>query len=40
VALAVAGLLFALAPFTGPFTFTTLLGVLTVLIGTRVARSR
>ena len=40
VALAVAGVLFALAPFTGPFIFTTLLGVVTVLIGTRVARSR
>ncbi|GAA3350323.1 MFS transporter [Amorphoplanes nipponensis] len=35
--LAVAGLLFALAPFTGPFVFTTLLGVVTVLIAVRVA---
>src|SRR5690349_9526055 len=37
VALAVAGLLFGLAPFTGPFAFTTVLGAVTVLIGLRVA---
>ena len=35
--LAVAGLLFTVAPFVGPFLFTTALGVLTVLIGHRVA---
>jgi MFS family permease len=40
VALAFSGLLFALAPFTGPFVFTTLLGVVTVLVGARVAASR
>jgi hypothetical protein len=40
VALAFSGLLFALAPFTGPFVFTTLLGGATVLIGVRVAASR
>jgi len=40
VALAFSGLLFALAPFTGPFVFTTVLGVVTVLIGARVAASR
>ena len=39
-ALAVSGLLFALAPFVGPFAFTTALGVVTVLIGVRVAASR
>jgi MFS family permease len=38
-ALAVAGLLFALAPFVGPFVFSTVLGVVTVLIGIRVAAS-
>jgi hypothetical protein len=35
--LAIAGLLFTLAPFVGPFTFTTVLGAATVLIGIRVA---
>jgi len=35
--LAVAGLLFALFPFVGPFTFTTVLGVVVILIGVRVA---
>jgi MFS family permease len=40
VALAFSGLLFALAPFTGPFVFTTMLGAVTVLIGVRVAASR
>ena len=40
VALAFSGLLFALAPFTGPFVFTTLLGGVTVLIALRVAASR
>jgi len=39
-ALAVSGLLFSLAPFVGPFAFTTVLGVVTVLIGLRVAASR
>jgi MFS family permease len=39
VSLAVAGLLFTVVPFVGPFAFTTLLGVVTVLIGRRVARS-
>jgi len=39
-ALAVSGLLFSLAPFVGPFVFTTVLGVVTVLIGLRVAASR
>ncbi len=39
-ALAFAGLLFALAPFVGPFAFTTVLGIVTVLIGVRVAASR
>ena len=39
VSLAVSGLLFALAPFVGPFAFTTMLGVLTVLVGIRVATS-
>ncbi|BCJ54088.1 MFS transporter [Actinoplanes sp. NBRC 14428] len=38
--LAVAGLLFGMAPFLGPFTFTTLLGVVTVLIAARVAPRR
>jgi MFS family permease len=38
--LAVAGLLFALFPFVGPFTFTTLIGVAVILIGVRVAASR
>ncbi|MFI7541027.1 MFS transporter [Actinoplanes sp. NPDC049599] len=38
-ALAIAGLLFRPAPFVGPFTFTTLLGVATVLVAVRVARS-
>ncbi|MEU8229444.1 MFS transporter [Actinoplanes sp. NPDC048967] len=40
MALAFSGLLFTLAPFTGPFVFTTLLGGVTVLIGIRVAASR
>jgi MFS family permease len=35
--LAFAGLLFTVAPFTGPFAFTTLLGLSTVLVGIRVA---
>ncbi|MFI7597216.1 MFS transporter [Actinoplanes sp. NPDC049681] len=35
--LAVAGLLFGVVPFLGPFTFTTVLGVLTMLIAARVA---
>ncbi|RSM45592.1 MFS transporter [Actinoplanes sp. ATCC 53533] len=39
-ALAVSGLLFSLVPFVGPFVFTTALGVVTVLIGLRVAASR
>lgn len=39
-ALAATGLLFSLAPFVGPFAFTTLLGAGTVLIGLRVAASR
>ncbi|MEU8609622.1 MFS transporter [Actinoplanes sp. NPDC048791] len=39
MALAFSGLLFTLAPFTGPFVFTTLLGGVTVLIGIRVAAS-
>jgi MFS family permease len=34
--LAVAGLLFALFPFVGPFTFTSVLGILVILIGFRV----
>ncbi|MEV4636296.1 MFS transporter [Actinoplanes sp. NPDC049548] len=34
--LAVAGLLFGLAPFLGPFAFTTLLGILTMLVAARV----
>jgi MFS family permease len=38
-ALAISGLLFILAPFTGPFAFTSLLGVATVLVAVRVARS-
>jgi MFS family permease len=38
-ALAISGLLFVVAPFTGPFAFTTLLGVATVLVAVRVARS-
>jgi MFS family permease len=36
-ALAISGLLFTVAPFTGPFAFTTLLGVATVLVAVRVA---
>ena len=40
VALAFSGLLFSLAPFVGPFVLTTMLGVVTVLIGLRVAASR
>jgi len=39
VALAVSGLLFTLAPFVGPFAFSTLLGVVTVMVAVRVARS-
>ena len=39
-ALAISGLLFTAAPFVGPFAFTTLLGVATVLVAHRVARSR
>lgn len=35
--LAVAGLLFGVAPFLGPFTLTTVLGVLTMLVAARVA---
>jgi MFS family permease len=35
--LAIAGLLFTVAPFVGPLAFTTLLGVVTVLVGLRVA---
>ncbi|MEV6597309.1 MFS transporter [Actinoplanes sp. NPDC051346] len=35
--LAVAGLLFGVAPFVGPFTFATMLGVLTVIVASRVA---
>jgi MFS family permease len=38
--LAVAGLLFALFPFVGPFTFTSVLGLLVILIGLRVAAAR
>lgn len=37
--LAFAGLLFTVVPFTGPFVFTTLLGVVTVLVGIKVARA-
>jgi MFS family permease len=36
-ALAVAGLLFTLSPFVGPFAFTSLLGVAVILVGVRVA---
>jgi MFS family permease len=35
--LAVAGLLFAAFPFVGPFTFTSALGVLVILVGFRVS---
>lgn len=34
--LAIAGLLFAISPFTGPFAFTSALGVLTVIVAVRV----
>jgi MFS family permease len=36
-ALALAGLLFTLSPFVGPFVFTSLLGIAVVLAGVRVA---
>ncbi|MFI5496523.1 hypothetical protein [Actinoplanes sp. NPDC051859] len=37
--LAVAGSLFGIAPFTGPFTFASLLGVLTIVAAARAATS-
>ncbi|GGQ40951.1 MFS transporter [Couchioplanes azureus] len=36
--LAVAGLLFAVAPFAGPFTFAVALGAVTVLVAVRVSK--